>query len=358
MIPGTTRRGRHPTPTTGCTDPVAASTPAWRTTRATEWITGASADSTAQRQPLPAASRGEVVQPASDPGVGEGLGHKPQGPRSAAQRSREMGSQDVRPVPPRRHRRRRRQVRADRADLPGDGQLRRRRRDGRRAGQHLVLRGGLRRKQEQGRAVSAHHDRTVRRHRSADRSRARPPSARPEARTGHVVRAAHGARGDPDRQLRRRDGRLPVVGALPVRAGNDGAVQVIQRAAQRRDAARAAADDRPGAGEFAAHRVRSARRDDRRRRGGRRGRVPVEPVRHAGRAVRRRRADAGRRRTVDADPQMGRGHRGRGAHHVELPRRGRRTTPPPTALTPNRAVPDSRWAATSSPRCGATARSR
>ena len=51
-----------------------------------------------------------------------------------------------------------------------------------------------------------------------------------------VVHVAHGAGGGADRQLRRRHRQLPVLGALPVRAGNDGAVQVIQRVAQRGDA--------------------------------------------------------------------------------------------------------------------------
>ena len=58
---------------------------------------------------------------------------------------------------------------------------------------------------------------------------------------GHVVRAAHRAGRRADRQLRRRDRQLPVLGALPVRARNDGAVEVLQRAAQRGDATSAAA---------------------------------------------------------------------------------------------------------------------
>ena len=50
-----------------------------------------------QRRSTPSANRylpplEEKSSNRDDPGVGEGLGHKPQGPRSAAQRSREMGS--------------------------------------------------------------------------------------------------------------------------------------------------------------------------------------------------------------------------------------------------------------------------
>ena len=86
-----------------------------------------------------------------------------------------------------------------------------------------------------------------------------------------LARGAH-------RQLRRRDRQLPVLGAVPVRAGNDGVVQVFQRAAQRRHAAGAAADDRPGAGELSADGVRPARRDDPRRRDRRRRRVSVQAV--------------------------------------------------------------------------------
>ena len=48
----------------------------------------------------------------------------------------------------------------------------------------------------------------------------------------------------------------------------------------------------------------------RRWRGGRRRRVPVQPVPHARRALRLHRRDGGRRRAVDAHPEMGGGHRG------------------------------------------------
>ncbi len=48
----------------------------------------------------------------------------------------------------------------------------------------------------------------------------------------------------------------------------------------------------------------------------------------------------GRRGAVDADPEVGRGHRGRGAHHAELPRPQRGVAPPP------RAARDVRRAAT------------
>ena len=46
-------------------------------------------------------------------------------------------------------------------------------------------------------------------------------------------------------------------------------------------------------------------------------------IRTAGGAVRGRRRLGRRRGAVDADPQVGRGHRGRGARHAELPRRHR-----------------------------------
>ena len=69
-------------------------------------------------------------------------------------------------------------------------------------------------------------------------------------------------------------------------------------------------------------------------------------------------AHGGRRRAVDAHPEMGGGHRGRGPHHVELPRRQRANCAATRSGTPNPASRDNRWAATSSPRCGATAPSR
>ena len=59
-------------------------------------------------------------------------------------------------------------------------------------------------------------------------------------------------------------GSLPVLGAVPVCARHDGAVEVIQRAAQRGHAACDAADNRPGPGELTADHVRSAGRHDRR----------------------------------------------------------------------------------------------
>ena len=122
--------------------------------------------------------------------------------------------------------------------------------------------------------------------------------------------------------------------------------------------ARAAADHRPGAGQFAADGVRPARRNHRRRRDGRGRGVLVQPVPHARRAVRLHRRDGGRRRAGDAHPEVGGGHRGRGAHHAELPRPQRRTAPPPAAVLARPVAHDNRWAATSSPRCGATAPSR
>ena len=85
-------------------------------------------------------------------------------------------------------------------------------------------------------------------------------------------------------------------------------------------------------------------------------RVPAPPVRDAGRALRGRRRDGRRRGAVDAHPEVGRGHRGRGTRHAELPRPHRRVAPP-TRTHPIGAR-DNRWAATSSPRCGATAPSR
>ena len=59
--------------------------------------------------------------------------------------------------------------------------------------------------------------------------------------------------------------------------------------------------------------------------------VPVQPVPHARCAVRRRRRHGGRRGAVDADSEMGGGHRGRGAHHVELPRRQRASCAAPAS---------------------------
>ena len=63
-----------------------------------------------------------------------------------------------------------------------------------------------------------------------------------------------------------------------MRAGDDGAVEVVQRAAQRGDAAGDAADDRPGAGELPADHVRSAGRHHRRRRHRRRHRIRLRPT--------------------------------------------------------------------------------
>ena len=150
----------------------------------------------AERQPVSAAPRGDrgvhaaaTRRPASAQRPGERITVTALG--RAAQPG--DGLEDVRPVPPRGHRRRGRQVGTDRADLPGDGQLRRRRRDGGGPGQHPVLRGGLRGEQEQGRAVPADHHRAVRGHRAADRSGAGPAAARPPRRAGDLVRAAHRA---------------------------------------------------------------------------------------------------------------------------------------------------------------------
>ena len=169
--------------------------------------TGRAADAAGQRQPLPAAARrtrhGRATESDAPPVSRAARGRRPDsaGPGRRAAQPRD-GLEDVRPVPAGRHRRRRRQVRADRADLSGDGQLRGRLRDGRRAGQHAVLRRGLRGEQEQGRAVPADHHRAVRGHRAADRSGARPAAARPPGRAGDVVRAAHRAGRGADRQLR------------------------------------------------------------------------------------------------------------------------------------------------------------
>ena len=80
-------------------------------------------------------------------------------------------------------------------------------------------------------------------------------------------------------------------------------------------------------------------------------------VPHARGAVRRRRRHGGGRGAVDADPEVGGGDRGRGARDAELPRPQRRVAPPPASARLRRPH-DNRWAATSSPRCGATAPSR
>ena len=174
--------------------------------------------------------------------------------------------------------------------------------------------------------------------------------------TSFILRTAVG--GGADRQLRRRDRQLSVLGAVSVRAGNDGAVQVIQRAAQRGHSACAAAHDRPGAGELAADDLRTARRNDGRRRDRRRRRVLVRGVPSARRVVRHRRCDAGRRGAVDANPEVGRGDGGRGPRHAVATT----VAAGSCAATPNstrlRAIRDNRWAATSLLRCGATARSR
>ena len=116
--------------------------------------------------------------------------------------------------------------------------------------------------------------------------------------------------GGADQQLRRRHRQLPVVGAVSVRAGDDGAVEVVQRAAQRGDAAGDAADDRPGAGEFPADHVRSAGRHHRRRRHRQRNRVRLRPpVPIARSVVRRHRGHRGRRLAVYADSALGRSDR-------------------------------------------------
>ena len=158
------------------------------------------------------------------------------------------GFPDVLDGPAGRHRRRRRQVRTDRADVAGDGELRGRCRNGRRAGQHAVLRRGQRGEQVQGRAVPVDHHRAVRGDRAAHRPGAGPAAARPPRRAGDLVRAAHRAGGGADHELRRRHRQLPVNGALSMRAGHDGVLEVVQRAAQRGDAEGDAADHRPGAG--------------------------------------------------------------------------------------------------------------
>ena len=75
-------------------------------------------------------------------------------------------------------------------------------------------------------------------------------AARPPRRTGAVVRAAHRVGSGADHELRRRHRQLPVLGALSLRAGDDGVLEVVQRAAQRGDTAGDAADHRPGAGQL------------------------------------------------------------------------------------------------------------
>ena len=59
---------------------------------------------------------------------------------------------------------------------------------------------------------------------------------------------------------------------------------------------------------------------------------------HARRAVRLHRRHAGRRRAVDAHPEMGGGHRGRGPHDVELPRRQWANCAATRSGTPNPAI--------------------
>ncbi len=210
VIPAITRRGRRRMPAKSI--PGMANYPS----DGVGYPSAAPVVAEPERQPLAAAAGRSVSarDSRSDPLVRRRRarrreGHRHPGGRAAQPRD---GLEDVRPVPAGRHRRRRRQIRADRADLAGDGQLRRRLRDGRRAGQHAVLRRGHRGKQEQGRALPAHHHRAVRRHRPADRPRAGPVAARSPGRAGHVVRVAHRAGGGADRQLRRRHRQLPVRG--------------------------------------------------------------------------------------------------------------------------------------------------
>ena len=155
-------------------------------------------------------------------------------PRRGAAKPRN-GFADVLDGPAGRHRRRRRQVRSDRADVAGGGELRGRRRDGRGAGQHVVFCRGDRREQGPGCAVPADYHRAVRGDRATHRSGAGPAAARPPRRPGCVVRASHDVGTGADHELRRCHRELPVDGALSLRAGHDGVLEVVQRAAQRGD---------------------------------------------------------------------------------------------------------------------------
>ena len=192
----------------------------------------------AERQPVsaaagrPPAPNIASARPATrSPGAGEG--HRHQGGRAAQPRN---GFPDVRSGAAGRHRRRRRQVGPDRADVAGGGQFRRRRRHGGRTGQHPVLRRGQRGEQEQSRAVPGDHHRAVRGDRAADRSRTGPTAARPTGGAGasFVLRTVLAV--VLVDELRRRHQQLPVLGPLPVRTGHDGALEIVQRAAQRGDA--------------------------------------------------------------------------------------------------------------------------
>ena len=142
-------------------------------------------------------------------------------------------------LPARGHRRRRRPLRADPPDLRGDGQLRGRRGAGRRAGQHPVLRRRHRGVDQQGAALPADHRRPVRGHRAADRPGAGPAAERPAVRAGRLQLR-------PRRAGDRHGVQLRLLGAVPVRAGHAGAVQVVQRAQGGAHPSGAAAGHHPG----------------------------------------------------------------------------------------------------------------
>ncbi len=150
----------------------------------------------------------------------------------AAQADRHPGGRAAQPpahperdprLPPRGQRRRRRPLRADRAHLRHDDDLRGGRGGRGGAGQHAVLRGRDRGEQDQRGALPGHHGGPVRRGRAGDRAAAGPAAARPAGGAGGVLRRPRGARRGDGLQLRH-------LAALPGRAGHAGAVQVVRRA--------------------------------------------------------------------------------------------------------------------------------
>ena len=161
-------------------------------------------------------------------------------------------------LPARGHRRRCRPLRADRADLRGDGQLRGRRRARGRPGQHPVLCRGHRRIDQQGAAVPADHGGAVRGDRPADRAGAGQAATR-QADRARRVQLRQGGAGH------RHGVEFRLLGALSLRAGHAGAVQVVQRAEGGHHPAGVAARPQPGQEQFPADGVRSAGRRRRRR---------------------------------------------------------------------------------------------
>ena len=147
--------------------------------------------------------------------------------RVAALRSRQLTAERDPRLPPRGQRRRRRPLRADRAHLRHDDDLRGGRGGRRRAGQHAVLRGRDRREQDQRGALPGHHGGPVRRGRAGDRPAAGPAAARPPGGAGRVLRRPRGARRGDGPQLRH-------LAALPGRAGHAGAVASRSSCSRRR----------------------------------------------------------------------------------------------------------------------------